>query len=176
MADGLTPMEMEGSPVIEVIRAPSDVNDDLLRRFHQLWLDSHDGNRRPDKAFIDPFRLRFVIGSMVLVEVVPGDPVRFRYRLVGTDITDRIGAEITGKFLEEHPDKERIPLVRHTFMTTYTAEAPVVTRVNLRIYDRPWRYEAVIVPLFGADGSVTHLGGAQTFPPQAPRWRREPTA
>lgn len=173
MAGDRPTLAQHGDAIIEVVSDPSHIQDPNIRRFFGLWLDACQGDPKPDKSFIDPFRLRFMIGSIVLLEVHE-NPLRFRYRLVGTDIVDRVGVELTGKWLEEHPDSERMPLVRQTFTLAVTSRQAVHTRVPLSIDGEPWQYEGVIVPLFGGGERVTHLGGAQTFPPSAPRWRRPP--
>lgn len=58
----------------------------------------------PGKDFLDPLRLRFLLGSLSLLEI-QRQPLRFRYRLVGTDIVQRPGMELTGKWLDDHPER-----------------------------------------------------------------------
>jgi hypothetical protein len=73
-----------------------------LNRLLAYW----EGKRRPDgglpcRADIDPLEMRFALGHLVLTDVEPGAPPRFRLRLVGSNVAERMGYDPTGRYLDE---------------------------------------------------------------------------
>lgn len=154
----------EAAPVLETIDDPGRIGDANVRQFAELWFAEMRAGRKPDKSFLDPLRLRFLLGSLSLLEV-QAKPLRFRYRLVGTDIVERLGFELTGKWVDEHP----IPAIRALLLqgsSTICREAkPVYGRLQMRVLGQDWTLEAIGVPLFGPDGDVAYIGAGQSFPP-----------
>ena len=153
-----------GSPRIEPISDPAGIGDPNVRRFLTLWLEAHRNGRPPGKEFLDPLQLRFLLGSICLLEVQK-QPLRFRYRLVGTDIVRRLDMEMTGKWLDEHPDKALRPFLVDGAAMVYRNASPGYCRASTRTLGRDWLLELVAVPLLGADGSIGYIGTGQTFPP-----------
>lgn len=156
-----------GTPSLDFARDAGLIRDPNVRQFLQLWLDANAGGAKPGKEFLDPLRLRFLLGSLSLLEAQP-DPLRFRYRLVGTDIVQRLGHELTGKWLDEHPDPAWRPfLLKGATMVHHTA-MPVYGHVQARVLGQDWLLEVIAVPLFDADGNVAYVGAGQSFPPGKP--------
>jgi hypothetical protein len=154
----------QGAPSLEFIDRPNKIHDSNLRQFFQLWLAAHVDGRAPDKTFLDPLRLRFLLGSLSLLEVEP-EPLRFRYRLVGTDIVDRLGFELTGRWLDDHPDPALRPFLIKGATMVHHAAVPVYGHVKARTMGEDWLLEVVAVPLLGPDGEVAFIGAGQSFPP-----------
>ena len=154
----------QGLPMLEFISDPDKIRDDNVRQFLQLWQDAHMDERAPGKDFLDPIRLRFLLGSLSLLEV-HHDPLRFRYRLVGTDIVERLGHELTGKWLDEHPDPALRPFLVKGATMVHHAAMPVYGHVKARTLGEDWLLEVIAVPLLGADGTVAYIGAGQSFPP-----------
>lgn len=154
----------QGQPSLGFISDAGKIQDSNLRQFLQLWHNAHVDGQAPGKDFLDPLRLRFLLGSLSLLEVQSA-PLRFRYRLVGTDIVQRLGHELTGKFLDEHPDPALRPfLVKGATMVQHTA-TPIYGHVKARTLGQDWLLEVVAVPLLGPDGEVAFIGAGQSFPP-----------
>lgn len=153
-----------GQPSIEFITDPSRIRDANVRQFLELWQTAHVDGRAPGKSFLDPLRLRFLLGSLSLLEVEP-EPLRFRYRLVGTDIVQRLGYELTSKWLDEHPDDALRPFLIKGATMVYHAARPAYAHVKARALGQDWLLEVVAVPLFGPDGEVAFIGSGQSFPP-----------
>jgi hypothetical protein len=55
----------------------------------------------PSRADIDPLDLRFAIGNLILVDAIEAEPLRFRVRLHGTNLSERMDFDLTGKMLDE---------------------------------------------------------------------------
>ncbi|MFN4164220.1 MAG: PAS domain-containing protein [Ferrovibrio sp.] len=154
----------QGAPSLEFISDAGRIQDSNVRQFLQLWFDAGGSGSLPDKSFLDPLRLRFLLGSLSLLEVQP-DPLRFRYRLIGTDIVQRLGYELTGKWLDEHPDPTIRPFILKGATMVYHAARPVYGHAQARVLGEDWLLEVVAVPLFGPDGEVAFIGAGQSFPP-----------
>lgn len=150
--------------MIETIEDPAIVTDPDVQQFLQLWFDAHVNGRAPGKEFLDPLRLRFLLGSLSLLEVHK-NPLRFRYRLVGTDIVQRLGVELTGKWLDDHPDPSFRPFLLQGATIVYRESKPVYSYADLRTLGQDWRLEVVAVPLLGPDGTVAFVGAGQSIPP-----------
>jgi hypothetical protein len=86
---------------------PSDCHPRLLEGF-TYWRARHtpDG-RLPGRQSIDPIDLKAVLPAICLYEVhrdAPHDVLRFRYRVIGTQVAARMERDYTGCWLEEvHP-------------------------------------------------------------------------
>lgn len=156
-----------GAPRLELISDPTRISDPNVRQFLELWFAAHRDGRPPGKEFLDPLRLRFLLGSISLLEV-QHQPLRFRYRLVGTDIVQRLGMELTGKWLDDHPDKNLRPLLIEGAAIVYREGKPGYCRAQTRTLGEDWLLELVAVPLLGADGSIAYIGAGQSFPPGKP--------
>lgn len=154
----------QGQPSLDFISDPGKIQDSNVRQFLQLWYNAHIDERAPGKEFLDPLRLRFLLGSLSLLEIQP-EPLRFRYRLVGTDIVQRLGHELTGKFLDEHPDPALRPFLVKGATMVHHAAMPIYAHVKSRTLGEDWLLEVVAVPLLGPDGEVAFIGAGQSFPP-----------
>lgn len=75
-----------------------------LRRFHDYWLSLHpQGGGLPGRQHLEPTQIPDCLPTLWLLEV-HREPLRFRYRLVGTRIVELSGRELTGLWLDEaHP-------------------------------------------------------------------------
>ena len=151
-------------PRLELISDPARISDPNVRQFLELWCAAHRDGRPPGKEFLDPLRLRFLLGSISLLEVQK-QPLRFRYRLVGTDIVQRLGMELTGKWLNDHPDKSLVPFLLEGAAMVYREGKPGYCRAQTRTLGEDWLLELVAVPLLGPDGEIGYIGAGQTFPP-----------
>ena len=133
-----------------------DVHDPLLKRLLAYWLEKRGDRAMPARADIDPLEMRFILGSLILVEV-HHEPRRFRIRLHGTDLARRAGYELTGKMLDELPISEFRQFVEGSFAAAVETRIPR-SGVRDRLMDgRIYRYEALILPLSSDGGAVDML-------------------
>lgn len=73
-----------------------------LRHLWQYWNRKRGERAMPGRPDIEPLELKPHLGRLVLADVVRGGPeTRFRYRLIGTAVTDLVGRDATGKFLDD---------------------------------------------------------------------------
>jgi hypothetical protein len=92
----------------------------LLADFFQYWLSIHPApGLLPGRQHFDPLDIPFVMPRMWLLDVVRGDGLQFRYRLVGTKEVETLEREVTGEWLDDvHPRIKGNPalLDRYRFM------------------------------------------------------------
>ena len=126
-----------------------------LRALHDYWQAKHRGGRLPARSDIDPLDLRYIIGNLILLDVLR-DPLRFRYRLVGSNLTRFVRFEMTGRMLDEHPE----PTFRRLAMEIYSEVAMTTLALSTRrdavIDNRLRRYETIVLPL-AADGHTVDM-------------------
>lgn len=72
------------------------------RLLHEYWLSKRMAGRLPARSAIDPASLKPLLPYLI-VFAVEAAPLRFRYRLVGSEITSWAGRELTGLWLHEVP-------------------------------------------------------------------------
>jgi hypothetical protein len=139
-------------PEVQQIGASlADVVDPLLRRLFVYWDGKRGGRRMPARSDVDPLDLRFILGQLILVDVMPGPPPRFRIRLHGTELAQRAGYELTGKMLDELPSTEFRTLAQRSFATTAETRLPFHSIRDRLLDGKPRRYESLMLPL-SADG------------------------
>jgi hypothetical protein len=128
-----------------------------------LWHAKRGSRSMPTRADLGPFDLKALLGNVILIDVEP-DPLRFRYRLVGTNITQIVKRDVTGRYFEDI-------YAGRLLDTAIAANAWVVReRAPLRIFSRTghvrndiYNYDGVLLPL-SADGErVNMVLGALLF-------------
>ncbi len=72
----------------------------LVRELHDYWNAKRDGRAMPRRSDIDPSEIKRLLPYLLLGEFA-GEPVRLRYRLVGTEVVTVYGADFTGRWLDE---------------------------------------------------------------------------
>jgi len=73
-----------------------------IHRLHGYWLHLRDkrGGQLPRRADLAPDQIKDLLPNIMIVDV-ERDPMRFRYRLVGTRVVEYNGVEFTGRYLGE---------------------------------------------------------------------------
>jgi len=72
----------------------------LVRQFYDYWRGVAPPGRLPGRQHIAPEEIVPLLSRLWMLDVFR-DPLRFRYRLVGTDITRSVRRELTGMWLDE---------------------------------------------------------------------------
>jgi len=117
-----------------------------LRRLYAYWEERRQGRAFPARRDLDPLDFRYALGHVVLLDVLR-DPVRFRFRLHGSELTARAGYDMTGKLVDELPNpKNRALLIERCHMLVETGQ-PVAVIDERLLGQRRFGYEAVWLPL-----------------------------
>jgi hypothetical protein len=69
----------------------------LFAHVEACWVQARGTKRFPSRKELNPKQLGAALPYVALVELVPGEPVDFRYRLIGNHIVVNSGQNLTGK-------------------------------------------------------------------------------
>jgi hypothetical protein len=140
-----------------VASAMLEITHPKLRRLYEYWQAKRGERKMPGRADLDPLDMTFIIGNIILVDVIAGDPIGFRIRLHGTNLAERVHYELTGKMLDDLPQIEFRNLTRQSFTKVVGTEKPLHAWRDRILDERPRRYETIILPLSGDDARVDML-------------------
>lgn len=89
--------------------SPGEPMHPNILRLYRYWLDLAPERRLPGRQHIDPLSFHDLLPGIWILDV-ERNPLRFRYRLVGTRIVEASGREVTGLYMEEaHPHVRSMP-------------------------------------------------------------------
>jgi hypothetical protein len=131
-----------------------------LRPLFLYWVAARGEKLMPSRADIDPVDMpRKLLPNIVLVDALTS-PSRFRYRVMGTEITAMLGLDWTGRFVDELPEAGRI--ISEQYTKTVNDRAPAVYVDDSKMYDASLmqhklvRYERLLLPM-SDDGSIVSM-------------------
>lgn len=144
-----------------------DIRSDWLRRLYAYWNGKRTGQALPGRAALDPIDFSYALANVALVDVLR-EPLRFYFRVVGTEIARRDGVDLTGRYAEDHPLPQYRALLRQAYSDVVAAAAPAIFRRDRLMDDRLRQYEVLYLPL-AADGVTVDmlLVGIDFQPPRA---------
>jgi hypothetical protein len=128
----------------------------LLLRLLEDWERRRRGRAMPARADFDPLDLKYLMGKLLLVDVLR-DPLRFRFRLVGTEPVKQAGIDLTGRSLDDYPYPETREHLRALYTAAVTTRQPLgSSQARLVLDGRLRRYEALLLPL-ASDGETVDM-------------------
>lgn len=71
-----------------------------LKKLYAYWLAKKGSRLAPARSDIQPAEMKPFLRHVFMLDVL-GSPPRFKFRLAGTEIVNRFGEEVTGRFLDE---------------------------------------------------------------------------
>src|SRR6266404_7493121 len=132
------------------------VSDSGLLQLIAYWQEKRGPSFAPARKSIDPLDLGYVLGDVALMEV-ERDPLRFRYRLHGSNLATRSHADMTGRSIEEIADPDFRATLRDILTEVCQSRAPWFARANRVWADGPGDFEAAVLPLSEDGESVTMI-------------------
>ncbi|MCR9212655.1 MAG: PAS domain-containing protein [Proteobacteria bacterium] len=140
--------------MLEHIETTKSITAPSLLSLRDYWVKARGEREFPARKDIDPLHIPKVLPVLTLVDV-SHDPLRFRYRLIGTKITEMAKRDATGKWLDEDLYGDRTDDMLWIFRTCSTEKAPIAVRENIQFIDKSWvLVEALAVPLGETDERV----------------------
>ena len=122
-----------------------------LQRLYQDWLDRKRGREMPSRRDFDVLDLEYILGDLNLFDVLY-EPLRFRFRVHGSNAVERVGIDLTGKTVDDYPDPGYRDLANGYYADVVEARAPKrVLRDPYHLRSHVLRWEGLILPL-SADG------------------------
>jgi hypothetical protein len=136
---------------------------EVLKQILAYWLEKKGDRIAPTRADIDPAEIKALLPYVGLADV-QRDPLRFRYRLIGTNVTDGYGRELTGQFLDEVDlNKHEREIVEEYKRVVECCEPICATWEYSRADGRHIRYERLALPLSSDGKTVDMLFGGIVF-------------
>jgi len=136
----------------------------FMADFAAYWESLRRGRELPTRSDIVFEDLRPWIGQISLVDVVDR-PRRFRWRLVGTRIAERMGRDSTGLWFDEVYRDRILDGYIENYSLTVDRREPVWFSGDLEFVGREFiGFEMVQAPLGGAAGSVAMIVQLLSFP------------
>lgn len=131
---------------LEQVRFPEIV------RMHD-YLESRRGGRRfPLRGDVRPEDIGFALGRISILDIVPGNPPDFVFRVYGTYISSADGDEMTNRSVRvTQPPEYRDMLIRH-YTDAVEAAAPTFHEVEVQARDLRATYQRGLFPL-SSDGA-----------------------
>lgn len=129
-----------------------------VRRFYEYWQSIAPPGRLPGRQHIAPEDIVPLLPLVWLLEV-HRDPLRFRYRLVGTAVGKSLGRELTGRWMDEaQPESVTVPELRDRYRYVSETGRPTWRRGRTLWLRDPIhrRVENCFVPL-AADGKTVDM-------------------
>jgi hypothetical protein len=97
---------------------------------YRYWESKRQGRRMPARRDLDPSEVPSLLPHLTLIEVV-GE--QFRYRLVGSRVTQDMGREMTGTFVGTHVSPpEYARAIQSIYQRVCTSREPVFTTGEYR--------------------------------------------
>jgi len=144
-----------------------------FREFREYWTSKCAGRAMPRRADVDPLELpRPYMPYLSIIEVLP-DTDDFRFRVIGTGITERLGRDSTGRTVREvyaAADRESREWMLEAYQAVVTHKRPVLKRGTLRMVQKDFvDFEALHLPLSEDGERVSMLFGYTHFLDRKPR-------
>jgi hypothetical protein len=132
-----------------------------VRQAYEYWLSIRPTSGLPGRQHVDPSAIPTVLPHLFIVDV-SRDPLRFRYRLVGTAYVELMGRDLTGAYYDEvHPGFTGEILRQYTDAVELRRPAYRKGRAMYVNEDRRWPVvERVIAPLASNGVDVNMILGA----------------
>ncbi|NOZ42767.1 MAG: PAS domain-containing protein [Alphaproteobacteria bacterium] len=92
-----------------------DIPYNMLKDIFNYWLAIKGGRAMPSRRDLNPADIVTMLPHICLVDV-DDRAKRYRIRLVGTETVKALGADITGKYLDQYPGIENHLKVRYDWL------------------------------------------------------------
>jgi hypothetical protein len=136
----------------------SEVTSPRIRRLHAYWQQQRDRRNGclPKRGDIAPDEIKDLLPNIMIVDV-ERDPLRFRYRLVGTRVVEYNGFEFTGRYLGEIGWPEEQDLIA-SYTAVVDSRQPFFGLLRWELVAGAMgRCEFVRLPLGGDDETVSQI-------------------
>jgi hypothetical protein len=134
------------------------VADPLLQRLLRDWDGWRGARRLPSRSDFRPEAVQYLLGHLFLLDVVMADAgPRFRYRLFGSAVTAYRGFDLTGRFLDQHPDPDFAGRAQQAYLQAVQQRLPLWASVSgITASGLSANFEGLILPL-AQDGETPDM-------------------
>lgn len=137
----------------------------ILERVDAVWNAARAERALPRRADIDAVQLGAALSYVSLLDVVPGDPVDFRYRLLGQQLIKGYGLDLTGQHHRAVADKSKMAWPFYdVYVACVTSKQPQPVEIRTRNHLKlPMHLKGSVWPLSDDGDAVIGLLGAGMF-------------
>ncbi len=128
-----------------------------LREMRDYWLRLRGDNQIPTREALNPADITRLLPKLVLTDVFE-DPQRFRYRLIGTQVTALAERDATGKWLDEELYGDDTEDMLWAYKKCVHDKSPLSLREHVQFVDKSWVVvEVLFLPLGNAERTISIL-------------------
>jgi hypothetical protein len=95
----------------------------ILNALNDYWQEKLGDHALPSRADLDPMEFRYALGNVSLIDVL-SDPLRFRFRMVASNIAARFDRGLTGTYVHDLPERENARLWDKVYRTVVRTGKP----------------------------------------------------
>jgi hypothetical protein len=157
------PVQLNEAAPRQIICAPPDtvaphVVDPRLARLLQDWQVWRGARALPSRGDFGAEALQYLLGHLFLLDIVRGEQgPRFRYRLFGSAVTTYRGFDLTGQFLDQHPDPAFAARAHEAYLQSMRSRLPLWATVSgFTMHGLSANFEGMILPL-ASDGETPDM-------------------
>ncbi|MCG8356597.1 MAG: PAS domain-containing protein [Kiloniellales bacterium] len=143
--------------------SPEQLTHETLKELFERWCEAKGGSSWPRREDLQPETLRSALGRLMILQVEPGDPRLFRYRLVGTAIVESHLEEMTGQTTDDFSSQSLRRMLRAQHEAVLDTGQPLCARVAAEGDGQEITYEKVVLPV-SSDGRAIDQLVACSFP------------
>jgi len=137
--------------------------DNRLTELYNIWRTKKGDRLAPTRADFDPTELFALMPIVNLIDVF-WEPMGFRHRLVGTELTERMGRDVTDRWVDAELYGDAAADIFEGLRAVATEVRPYRRRARLDWYKQHWlTTEAVEMPILGPDGTINMILRGATF-------------
>ena len=131
------------------------ISSGILLEIRDYWTDLKQNRLIALKEDLDPAAIAQHLPYVGLVDVFH-NPLRFKYRLLGTRITELAGRDATGKWLDAELYGDNTENMLWLFKKCATSRKPVAVREQIQFVDKSWVViDVAAFPMGNIDGEIT---------------------
>jgi len=142
------------------------IDDPRLYQLYRYWKAKCAGRAMPTRADIDPLEMKWLLGNLSLIEVRQ-KPMDFRFRLVGSNVVNLFGKELTGRAVGEVRYLGKRPPLEQQCGDVVANQHPSFLIMMLGVDHRRIIYRHLVLPL-SSDGRNVDLLLAGALMDRAP--------
>jgi len=131
-------------------------NDQFLQSALDLWREKCAGREMPSRADFSHEDFLPFMGDIALIDVEQ-EPLRFRFRLIGTNITTTVMRDMTGQYLDMIYSGDNYDNAVRSFMSILDHGRPVRGTGNVSHAEKDYRRVEVLDAPLSSDGETIDM-------------------
>lgn len=138
-----------------VLRSP------ILKQLHAYWNGKRASRLAPLRAEIDPAEIARLLPYVFMIDAI-GEPLRFRYRLIGTAVVELTGRDLTRRFVDESLEPAKFAALVEPYRTVVAQRRPVAKNGRTIWIEKreSLEVEVLLLPIADPQGAIAIILGS----------------